>query len=306
MHDKQLIVKITIDNYIRKVQLSKAQRSKYYEWDGVTIKCGSKKLLQKYINPIFKDEIIRNDGNVNFTHLKPEYCIVGFKGDKVYSVILIDGYEVILIEAFTEKQKQKETKYILCNVHYNDEVDLKKYTYTKVIANETQAGTPKEHIINGQAFYNQTLSPFARIKVMETIKEMYYNKFDTIDTFKLASLRETIKNSYPIMIEMEVVDTIKSQYDNTKKGDGKRWDVGNRAEPYMKGFLDFLTNGYSWIDEKGKEELLLEPLLEDDDRLHIASGNNSYFTPIKEGETPKLVFHFYQDVRPIWKTILKS
>ena len=54
MLHRKFIGSIVIPNYIRKVQLSKAQRPKYYEWDGVTIKCGSKKLLQKYIDPIYK------------------------------------------------------------------------------------------------------------------------------------------------------------------------------------------------------------------------------------------------------------
>ena len=68
----------------------------------------------------------------------------------------------------------------------------------------------------------------------------------------------------------------------------------------------FLVNGYTVTNKDDSITTLLEPLLEDDDRLHLSSGNNSFFTPIKEGETRKLVFYIYKDTRPIWKQFLKS
>jgi hypothetical protein len=290
LHRKSL-GSIVISNYIRKVQLSKAQRPKYYEWDGVTIKCGSKKLLQKYIRPECKNDIILNDGNVLPQYLKVNFCIMGFNKNKMVSQIVTIGKE------WKDSDKLPiATKYILCE-------EVKHGQYEKVVANETQAGTPKEHIINGQAFYNQTLSPFARVKVMETIKKMYYDKLDSFDLEVLLSFKNKLKYAYPLYIIMEVRDTIKSQYDNSKDEIGRRWDVGNRTEPYMKGFLDFIVNGYYTEDEDKKRTYLLKPLIEDDDRLHVSSGNNSFFTPIYEGEVPSLVFHFYQDTREIWKEL---
>lgn len=278
---------IRIPNYIKRVKLSKAQREKYYEWDGTTIKCKSKKLLQKYINPIYKKTIIRNDGNVLIQHLIPKYVIVGFKGTKIHSQQITKTQEYVFVNNLTLKQLAVVTKYILC-----EEIPLGQYI--KVIANETQAGRPKYHIINGQAFYNQTLNPFARIKVMETIKDMYLNKLHKgIDPEVMEDFRKKLAISYPIQIVMEVRDTVKSQFDNSKNDIGRRWDVGNRAEPYMKGFLDFIVAG---TDE-------FKPLIEDDDRLHVSSGNNCFFTPIFEGQTPSICFHFYQDNRDIWKTI---
>lgn len=300
MLHRKSIGSIVIPNYIRKVQLSKAQRPKYYEWDGVTIKSGSKKLLQKYINPIYKEDIILNNGNVLPHHLKDDYAIIGFKGDKVYCIITEKGEDCWTV--LTTKQLKKPTIYILCK-RIEDGIKTYSILYKKVIANETKAGKPNEHIINGQAFYNQSLSPFGRIKVIEAIKEMYYNKFNTIEVPFLQRFKTRLNSSYPLYIIMEVRDTLKSQYDSSKDDIGRRWDVGNRAEPYMKAFLDFIVRGYYTEDEDKNKTYLLNPIIEDDDRLHISSGNNAFFTPIYEGEVPSLVFHFYQDTREIWKEL---
>lgn len=296
MLHKELLVKITIDNYIRRVKLSESQRKQYYEWDKTTIKSRGKKLLQKYIEPFYKNDIIRNNGNILPQHLKANYKIVGFKGEKVYS--RISGTKEFIFDfRFTEKQLEKPTKFILCKF---DAIWRENKIWTeKIIANQTQEGKPKYHIINGQAFYNQTLNQFARVKVMEKIKLMYYNKFKTIPNMDVFNLRHKLQKETPLYIELEIKDTIKSAYDNTKEGHGRRWDVGNRAEPYMKGFLDFISNHYT----NDKEEILMEALLEDDDRLTITSGNNAYFTPISKYEIPQLIFYIYKDIRKIWKEI---
>lgn len=294
MLHKGLLAKITINNYIRRVKLSESQRAKYYEWDDVTIKCGSKKLLQKYINKDYKRDIIINDGNIKPQWLADGYAIIGFKDKHRYCRVFDEKYIAkIGKDTWTEKQLALETKFILCQV-INEE-------FARVIANHTQAGTPKYHIINGQAFYNQTLNQFARVKVMEEIKRMYYNKFKTIPSMDVFRLRHKLQKEAPLYIELEIKDTIKSVYDNTKEGYGRRWDVGNRAEPYMKGFLDFICNDYL-IDNT---DVVMEALLEDDDRLHISSGNNAYFTPISEHETSQLIFYIYKDTRTIWITIRK-
>ena len=299
MQDTRLITKITIPNYIREIEASKSQRKKYYEWNGTTIKSGSKKLLQKFINPISKDDIIRNKGNVTAVHLRDDYHIVGFKGDKLYSTIdSITGKEISLGNIFTEKQLLKTTKYILCE-QYEDGMHTYSMQYKKVIANDTQAGKPKRVIINGQQIYNGGMSPFLKGKMFDELTYSYFKVFDAIPFNKLMWLRGRINESYPIRVTMEVQDTVKNLYDNSKDDIGKRWDVGNRTDPYMKTFLDFLSNGYT--DEDGN--VLLKPIIEDDDRLHVSSGNNSFFTPIFNSNQRKIIVHIEQDIRPVWDKV---
>jgi len=293
MLHRKLLGSISIDNYIRRIQISKAQRPKFYEWDGTTIKSGNKKLLQKYINPLFKNAIIHNNGNVLPLHLKPEYVLIGFKGNKTYcNIHHVTNKEIDINLSLTEKQLAKPTKIILCIYGTNE----------KVIANETQAGKPKNFIINGNYIYNHTASPFTTGKVFNVLKKMYYKKFKSINKSKLKKFKLLLNDSYPLIIELEIQDTIKNKFDNTKNNIGRRWDVGNRADPYMKTFLDFISCGY----EDDDNSVLLEPLIEDDDRLHLSSGNNVIFTPINIFETPKLIFKFYKDNRKVWKTILKE
>lgn len=289
---KKKLGSITIPNYPRRIQLSKAQRPKYWEWDGVTIKCKSKKLLQKYINQDCRQNIIFNSGKVLPHQLKKPYKIIGFKGDKVYNRLGVGGE--FILNSLTTSQLKKSTKYFLCE-EIEDGLISYSMIYKKVLANPKQAGTPKIHIISGQDFH-VGLNPHIRTKLVDTLHEFYY------DFFKGKSLRydwglfrNSLNKNYPLIIEMEIRDTVKSQFDNTKKGNGKHWDVGNRALPYMKTFLDFLDKGHKDI----------EPFIVDDDRLHISGGNNSFFTPIEEGETRELVFHFYSDTREIFKKYLQ-
>ena len=129
---------------------------------------------------------------------------------------------------------------------------------------------------------------------MEAIKDMYDIHFKSITWSKLGAFRHKLLTSYPLYIEMEIQDTVKSTYDNSKNDIGRRWDVGNRAEPYMKGFLDYIVTGSEDIP----------PLIEDDDRLHVTSGNNAYFTPRTALDTPKLIFKIYKDNNPLWDIVL--
>lgn len=288
--NRTLITKITIPLYIREVKLSNKQKEKYYEWNGVTIKCGSKKLLQKYINPAYKIDIINNNGNILPQHLKTKFSIQGFYKNKIVSQMVTDKNE------WKESNKAPQaTKYILCE-------EIKYSQYEKVKANETQAGKPKIQVINGQNIYNHTASPFTTGKIFDTIKEMYYNKFITIPHKIRSRVKDVLDKSYPLQIEVEIFDTVKNFYDNTKEGNGRIWDVGNRADPYMKTFLDFFSKGYK--DKNGN--YLLKPFIKEDDRLHVTSGNNAYFTPISEEENRKLVFHIYSDNRPIFKQYLEN
>lgn len=291
--DRKLIVSFKVPVYVREIQLSKAQREKYYEWNGVTIKCKSKKLLQKYICQSInnKKHIIRNKGNVQPINLKKEYCIVGFKGKYVASVIDNTGVEQFFV--LTESQHKKPIKYILCSIDNNSPTNEK---FKKVIANETQAGKPKVQIINGQSIYNHTASPFTTGKIFDTIKEMYYQKFIDIPILQREALRTVLQSSYPLQIEMEIQDTVKNFYDNSKTGNGKIWDVGNRADPYMKTFLDFFVKGLKDI----------YGFIEDDDRLHVTTGNNAIFTPIDNVENRALIFHVYKDTREVFKQYLNE
>jgi len=293
------IASLEIPDYVRRIQVSKKQRDKYYEWDGTTIKSGSKKLLQKYINQEHREYIVLNHGCVSPNHLKEQYAIIEFKGDKEYRQWVSFSSKRVL-QDLTEKQRDKPSKWFLCELIEDGMVTYSKI-WKKVIANETQAGKPRYHIINGQDFY-VGLSPFIRTKIVDTLKEMYYKTFAKAKVEVLEDFRNKISVSYPVIIEVELRDSVKNLFDRTKTGDGIRWDVGNRTDPYMKTFLDFITHGYKDADGK----VLVEPLIVDDDRLHVSSGNNSIYTPIEEGETPKLIFHFYRDTRSIWTKFLNN
>jgi hypothetical protein len=283
---------ISIPDYPRRIRLSNAQRAKYWEWDSTTIKCKSKKLLQKYINQDYREAIILNDGNVRPEYLKKDYHIVAFKGNQdyfIYGNAYLDS--VNFRTKFTRDNLKKPIKEFLCKVTVNKQEQTANVE--KVLANPKQAGTPKLHIISGQDFH-VGLDPFIRTKVVDTLHAFYYNHFSNYPLDILDKFKKSLNNSYPLYIEMEIKDTVKSMFDNTKEGNGKHWDVGNRALPYMKTFLDFLDKGHKDI----------ESFIVDDDRLHVSSGNNAFFTPIEEGETRTLVFHFYSDTRSIFKKYL--
>jgi len=295
MEKKELILKIVIPEYPRELQIAKEARPKYYEWTGITIKCKSKKLLQKYINPIFKNDIIKNNGNVLPIHLKEDYRIVGLKGNKVYSYIdPIDGE--CGIEKLTVKQNEKPTKYILCEPDSNNgEVDLIVDRYTKVIANATKAGKPRYQIIKGQDMYSGNLNEFTRAKIVNFLKEFYYqSKFKDLSISANNRMSISISESYPLYVKMEIVDTIRNYYDRTKTGEGGRWDVGNRAYPYIKTFVDFLVNG--------KTDSNFNGFVKDDDRLHV-SGEGYYFTPCLNHDDRKLIFYIYKDNRELWNRL---
>jgi len=127
--------------------------------------------------------------------------------------------------------------------------------------------------------YSGVLNEFTRAKIVNLLKKDYYEKIQLYNFPVVGILDE---NDYPIRIELEIVDTIKNVYDRTKKGNGIRWDVGNRAYPYLKTFVDFLVDGHKQF--KG--------ILPDDDRLHV-EGESYYFTPCDNHEDRKLIFRIY-------------
>ena len=282
MVERELITKITIPKYLRKVKISNSQRVKYWEWNGTTIKCGSRKLLQKFIMKYCKEAIIRNNGNVLPQYLKLGYKIIGFKGSKVYCE-LSSNYIDVNVQPLTKNQLKKKTKYLLCTFE-----DTKKgRIYEPVIANPTKVGNPNYHIIKGQDFY-VGLNPHIRNTIVSALKDSYWKKFKTIPFNLLDNLVKKLNDSYPLIIEVEIKDTI------TNFGKNIRWDVGNRADPYMKTFLDFLVNGYLEESEDGTVEIGMKGLIIDDDRLHVSSGNNAIFTPIDNEDNRELIFYIYQ------------
>lgn len=275
MERSKLITQFEIPQYLREIEVSKKQRPKYYYWDGQTIRGRNKKLLQKYINTEFKYNIILNNGNVLPQWLKYPYFIVGFRRNKA---VAIYGHKVNgkwkhtshffpLSVKLTEKQSKEAVVWYLFNIE----------TKERVLANETKAGKPKRIIIKGQDMYSGVLNEFTRAKIVSALKKDYKNKI-LRGILKHIEMEFIISNYFPVRIELEIIDTIRNYYDRTKSGDGIRWDVGNRAYPYLKTFVDFLVEN---------------DVLPDDDRLHV-SGEGYYFTPCDKHEDRKLIFRIYK------------
>lgn len=260
----------TIPNYIRRIEISKAQRAKYYIWDGSDIKAKGKKLLKKYIDksPETAERIAINGGRVTPMSLHKDYFIGYFIKNKMIAYIDIEKSIILPTEGNNLTLLKKASPFL---VDKNNE---------RVIANSTQAGKPKYAIISGQDMYSGNMNEFTRAKIVNTLKESYYNLFkDKIKEWK--ALRDFI--IFPVYIHFTIYDTIRNKFDRSKMGDGIRWDVGNRAYPYVKTFIDFLVNGYE----------NLPPLLEDDDRLNV-NGEGYNFIPIEEDEEPKIVVTLYK------------
>lgn len=272
MENNRLIAEFIIPEYLREIQVSEKQRPKYYTWNGVTIKCGSKKLLQKYLSQFAKKDVIINNSNILPYYLKYPYFIVEFKGNKPIGIfgnfkpnnsIKFDHdsrLRAVPNLKLTPKQLGIKSEFYLYNVE----------TKSKVLANETQAGKPKKIIIKGQDMYSGVLNEFTRAKMVNELKQDYTNK---VNWFPIIT-----RSDYPVVVIMEVVDTIKDFYDNTKEGDGKEWDVDNRAYIYRKTFVDFLV----------KSEIIAK-----DDRLHV-KGGGEFFTPCEKFEDRKLIFRIYK------------
>lgn len=255
-----MILRVEIPNYIRKVRLSESQNAKYWEWDGKTIKCGSKKLPKKFIDQRYNDLIIKNNGNIKPEWLNSQYSIVRVKGNKsaIGCVISTDDLS-------------KDHKHIL--------VDENR---TRIIANDKKVGTPREMVINGQAIYNGLMSAHVRGKIMQEIKKSFAPHIEALP----------IIIDYPVRIKCYLFDTVKNSFDNGKdlESQGQRWDIGNRIYPYSKAFLDLLTTGTD-----GTNQLFL-PKLVDDDRLRVTEDpQGGIFVPIEQGEIPKLVFMIVPD-----------
>jgi hypothetical protein len=191
--------------------MSNSQRVKYFEWDGIEIKCKGIKLPQKYFK-IKSREFCQTSVIEN---LKDEY-VIGILGKKG-------------IEGITRKTENLSKnlgiglKHILCEIIDN--------TPTPIIANHTKVGKPKFYLIKGQDIYSGNLREHMRGFVMDKIKECYYPYIKDLKPIEY----------YPVKIRCEVHDTIKNSYDRTKNELGIRWDIDNLVYPYLKAFPDLLV-----------------------------------------------------------------
>lgn len=290
----------TFMNYPRQIKLSEKQNPKYWEWDGTTIKSKGKRLLNKYIEPSANHDIIMNNGNIKPDWLRAEYAVVGFKGKKPYCIVSykysstdcwregltgVNAYAHRLIDGvkLTKKEEKMQSRFYLCTIA----------DYERVIANSTQVGKPKYHIITGQDAH-VGLNPHIRTKIVNELHNWYAEEYLTLTEQESDIIRNMFGacNRFPIHIELEIFDTVKNIFDKTKEGNGRPWDVDNRGLMYTKTFKDFLV--------KGHKELEIPPFIPDDDRLHISNGNNCYFTPIGQYQRPKIVVHVFSDNREVW------
>ena len=275
------LISIKIPEYIREVTVSNAQRPRYFEWNGTTIKAKGKKLWKKCIKDIYYDKIELNEGNVLPQYLEDKYRIALFHGDRIREIYQNEGFPN-LCQAFllTDKQLKKRKKYYLIELE----------SLEKVVSNPTQVGTPNNEVITGQKIYDGNYNEFTRAKIVNALHKMYEDKFNSIPDNKLRALTDLLNSNYPLWFCLELRDTVNAWNDKTKKGNGRRWDVPSRTFPYLKTFADFLTNNN---------------YIEDDDRLHLL-GDGSFFTPVTRDEYRELIFHIYKDKRRFWETIINA
>ncbi len=248
------IARIEIPKHIREVKMSLSQRIKYFEWTGFTIRCNKFNIPKRFFknsSKVYK--------TITIEDLKNDYCIAIIdKKNKVQEYIKTN-------ERLLSIQLQPKWKYIL----HVKELE----GYQPVVANPSKVGTPNIYLINGQHIYSGLLRDFALGKVIGAIKECY----------KPCIAFLPVITEYPIDIECELHDTIKSVYGNSKGRIGNHWDVDNYTYPYLKAFPDLLKT-------EGK--------IRDDDRLHIPGTIGVKFIPIENHEDRKLVFIISKTTRP--------
>ncbi len=251
----QLPIRIEIPRFIRKVQMSEKQQPKYYEWNGIQIKGKGKKIPMSF----YKD---KQDIPINTTieHLKDDYVIGIFKNN-VLSGTIRDT------EFLPSYQSKDKNKYRLCKITKN--------TVEAILCNPKVVGTPRWYLIKGQDIYSGNLREHQKGFIMDKIKECFYPYIKDL----------TPITDYPVIIAVELHDTIKNPYSKNHKDEiGQRWDIDNYVYPYLKAFPDLLTR---------------EGILIDDDRLHLTQPPAAIFVPIENHEERKLVFNIFKDERVI-------
>lgn len=209
----EIIARVEIPQYIRKVKMSNSQRKVYFEWDGTTIKAKGIKIPRKF----FKDKN-NYPTNIEIEDLHSNFCIT-IINDKGKIVDYIKENKRLPRNLINNKYKYRL---------YSKESD----EYTPVIANIKKVGTPRMYLINGQDIYNGFLQEHAKGFVMDKIKECYLPHISSLP----------IITDYPVLISCEVHDTISNYYGANKLDSvGQRWDVDNLVYPYLKAFPDLLV-----------------------------------------------------------------
>jgi hypothetical protein len=185
--------------------MSKNQRPKYFEWNGIEIKCKGVTLPRKFF-----DNPLENEAKIE--KLKINYFLGQFKTNK------FTGTSIVHTEDIDNNFKYRLGTYI-------------NNVFEPIIANSTKVGTPKMYLINGQDIYNGHLQNHMLGFVMNKIKDCYYPYIKDLKPIDF----------YPVKIKCEVHDTIKNSYVKAKSDIGQRWDIDNLVYPYLKAFPDLLT-----------------------------------------------------------------
>lgn len=249
---------IYIPNYIRRVKLSEERRAIPYVWygheEGIRGKRSpmskGKRIPNKYLQ--YK---VRKGKPVQPYQLKTRYIMVA-ETTGVNNLVLdkTASWDEAVYECkefYTEKQMEFLKFYI-----------RDAQTGQRVIANPNVAGTPKWQTIRGQDFYSGNLNHYARNKIMFAIKQSFVPFVMNVKPLR--------KEDYPVYIVTEIHDSISNELSN---GD-EPWDVRNRVYPYGKAIEDLLVTGHC-----GDQVKQLDPVLVDDDRLHVV-GSFDKFVPI--------------------------
>lgn len=148
-----------------------------------------------------------------------------------------------------------------------------KSTGERVIFNSDRVGKPTIQNINGQAFYSGKLFRGQKDKMLGSIKDQLRHYIMSLPKIE----------RFPLMIEVELYDTIDDSFSN-----GQKWDVGNRWYPYGKCFEDVLGSSRGGCR-----------IIPDDNRLFITKPPAVIFCPVETTNERKLVFNLYVDRREI-------
>lgn len=161
-----------------------------------------------------------------------------------------------------------------------------------VPSNPKVAGKPRYYRIKGQELYGQSINPHVRSKLSRAIKDMFIEALKDVEPIQ--------KESFPIIIECELQDMFYDGENRLKNGEidkNKKWDVGNRIVMYNKYFEDALCGCPDKVD--GRIVPTSKQIIPDDERKYVTGTPGALFTPIPEGEAPKLIYRIFSDLRKL-------
>ena len=261
-------ITLEIPIYPRKIKVADKRRPKYYKFEADGgIRSGKKELPDSFYIP---NTEVRFTGefNTKVTRLKPEYTLGIYLGNKIWGHWIrndIGTIKEFILTGKSTKEDQLKSTYLI-------HVDSKE----RVLANPKVAGTPHYKRVNFQDLYSGNMHEHTRAKMVELLHEYfdpYIEKLPVID-------------NYPVTILLEIVDTVKNHYDNSKDAYGRAWDVDNRGIIYGKVLMDALV--------KNKK-------LYSDDRLYVTGPPAFIFTPLPDNDHVNRVLRMYisKDTRSI-------